>query len=188
MDKLPDELLLVIIKKIAVFEVRDLINIKEKSRCHRQLVDKKAAFKLFPTNYLRFLADDSPSAAKNRFMQRLAYSGHASICVILVDSLLLQPQPDLETIKNILAKVVRRKCDGAKYLDIMLEVLATGGFSEEKVFSTFYDLFSDKQLANYRRSIMNLDGLHFAQEDLELRSMPFGLEYKFTCSSTIACE
>jgi len=35
---------------------------------------------------------------------------------------------------------------------------------------------------------MNLDGLHFAREDLFLRYIPFGLEYKFICSSIRACE
>lgn len=106
-------------------------------------------------------------------MQKLAYSGHASICVALAACFLFQTQSDLKINRNILAKAVKRKPDRAKYLDIMLEVLPTGGFSEDTVFSAFYDLFSRKQLANYRRTIMNPDGLHFTREDLELRSIPF---------------
>lgn len=65
--------------KIAVFGVWDLFTFQETSRCHRRLVDKKAAFRLLPTNYLRFLAHDSPNATKDMFMQRLAYNGHPSM-------------------------------------------------------------------------------------------------------------
>jgi len=106
-----------------------------------------------------------------------------------IDSLLdFKPHPDLETIKTILAKAVKYKSNGAKYLEILLEVLASGGFYEDKVFLAFYDLFLHRQLADCKNTNMNPYGLHFAQEGLNLRFMPFGLEYKFACSSTIACK
>lgn len=55
-------------------------------------------------------------------MQRLAYNGHASICVALAACLIFQPQPKMEIIRNILAKAVKHKSDGTKFLEIMLEV------------------------------------------------------------------
>jgi len=56
------------------------------------------------------------------FMQRLAYSGHASIYMALAAFLIFQPKPDQEIIRNTLAKAVKHKYDGAKFLEIMLEV------------------------------------------------------------------
>ena len=93
-------------------------------------------------------------------MQRLAYSGHALICMVLAACLLLQPQPDLETIRNILAKAVKCGSDGAKYLKIILDVLATRGLFEVRIFSAFSNLLFHKQLSNYRRIIMHADDLH----------------------------
>jgi len=187
-DRLPDELLLVIIKKLDVFGIKDIFSFKETSHRHLFHVNKKATFRLLPTSYLRFFTDDSPSVSKGRFMHRFSYSGHASVCVVLVLHLLLQPQPNLETIRDILAKAAKHESNAAKYLEIMLEVLAIKGIPGDQVFSAFSDLFLRHQLANCRRTIMRVDDLHLAREDLTLRSMPFGLGYKFTCPSNAACE
>lgn len=94
-------------QEVGCFGIKDLLNFKETSRRHRYLVDKKATFRLLPRSYLRFFADDSLSDAKVRFMQRFSYSGRASVSVVLAAHLLLQPQPYLEAIKDILAKAVK---------------------------------------------------------------------------------
>jgi len=121
---------------------------------------------------MSFFADDSPSAAKGRFMQRFSYSGHESVCVVLAAHLLLQTQPDLEAIRDILAKEVKHESDKAKYLEIMLEV-----------FSAFSYLFLRQQLANCRRTITPVNNLHLARENLALRSMPFWLRIQVHLSS-----
>jgi len=188
MDRLPNELLLVIIKKLVVFGIKDLFNFRETFRRHCYLVDKKAAFKLLPTSYLRFFVDGSPSATQVRFVQRFSYSGHASVCVVSAAHLLLRPQPDLEAIRDILAKGVKHNSDGAKYLEIILEVLAIEGFLEDRVFPSFSDLFFLQQLDNCRCIIKLVHDLHPTRGDLALRSMHFGLVYKFTCPFVTACK
>jgi len=62
--------------------------------------------------------------------------------------MLLQPHPNLENIKQIRAKGVKHKSSGAKYFELMLKVLASGGFLEDEFFPAFEDIFVRRQLAN----------------------------------------
>lgn len=108
--------------------------------------------------------------------------------MVLDAYMLLQPRPNLENIKQFLAKGVKHKSDGAKYFEIMLKVMGNGGFPEDEVFPAFQDLFIQRQLANYKNIIMNPDDPQFAREDICLRTIPPGLKHKFICSSNRACE
>lgn len=75
--------------------------------------------------------------------KRLTYNDHESIYVVLAARMLLQPRPNLENIKHILAKAAKHKSDRAMYFKIMLKVLACGGFPKNKVFLDFQDLFEN---------------------------------------------
>jgi hypothetical protein len=68
----------------------------------------------------------------------------------------------------------------------MLKVLASEGFDRDMVLSPFHDLFTRQRLAHCR-SVISVDGLLFDYGQLELRFMPPGLHYKFTCLSDEDC-
>ena len=76
--------------------------------------------------------------------------------------------------------------DEVVYFSIMLKVLVSEGFDRDRVLSDFDDLFVRQRLARCRDAI-SADGFLFNWEQLELRLMPPGLAYKFTCPSEGAC-
>jgi len=94
-------------------------------------------------------------------MQRLAHSGHDVYDVETATQMLQGDHPDLEEIKLILRATAAHGSDGAKYFELMLKLLASGGFSTKEIFHVFKDLFDRKRLADYGRALMNVDGIPF---------------------------
>jgi len=88
----------------------------------------------------------------------------------------------MDEIKKNLRAVIAHGSGGARYIRIMLNVLAIGGFSPNDVFPVFMDLFDCQQLASCRWTIVNIEG------HLWLRGLSHGLEYKLTCISCGTCK
>lgn len=82
--------------------------------------------------------------------------------VALATFMLQQIRPNLEEIKLILEKGMKHGSNRAKYINLILEVYASEGFSENEVISAFRDLFERRQLANCRDTILNTVGPHFS--------------------------
>jgi len=75
-------------------------------------------------------------------MQRLFHSGHDAYCIVVAAKLLHEERNNMEEIKLILRKATAGGSDGAKYFNLMLKVLAKGGFLPSKVLPTFRGLFN----------------------------------------------
>jgi hypothetical protein len=69
--------------------------------------------------------------------------------------------PDLEKIRFILRTRVAHGSDGTKYFELMLKVLANGGFLMEEILPASKNLFDQQRLADYKRALMNVDGIPF---------------------------
>ena len=119
-------------------------------------------------------------------MLQLTLNGHALCCVVRATHMLQQLHPDLPRIQYVLGSARHAGSDEATYFLIMLKVLASEGFDRDEVLSHFHDLFTRQRLAHCR-SVISVDGLLFDWGQLELRFMPPGLDYKFTCLSNGAC-
>jgi len=115
-------------------------------------------------------------------MQRLSDRGHPTFCVNLATQLFQQPDPNVEEVRRVLDAIAHHGSNGAKYFLMMLDVLADGGFSVDRVFSVFIDLFVDKQLTRCRRSLMNLG----VRPDFS--PLPRGLVCRLTSESSGTCE
>lgn len=144
MERLPEDALLVIVKKVAASGTQNLLRFKATSVYHKKLANKKAVLRALPRDCLRYISDHQPRVAKRKFMQRLSHSGHEAYCVVVAANLLHGGRPDLEEIKLILKKGAARGSDGAKYFELMLKVLAKNGFLMSEVLPIFRDLFNRK--------------------------------------------
>jgi len=86
--------------------------------------------------------------------------------------------------------VLRNAClarlDEAIYFSIMLRVLDSRGLDREVIMSNFKGLFVRQRLVYCRDAIITRDFL-LGLEPLELRLMPPGLAYRFTCPSEGVC-
>jgi len=100
--------------------------------------------------------------------------------------MLHQPHPNLPMIQSVLRNAQNAGSDEATYFLIMLKVLVSEGFDRDWILSLFHDLFTRHRFAHYR-SVINADRLLFNWGQLELRSMPPGLDYKFICLYDGAC-
>jgi len=124
METLPNDLLMIITKKVAAFGTQDLLNISATSKHHRQLARKKVAFKALNQDCLWYIVDPTSFPAKCRFVRRLSSSGHPFYSVAIIAFMLHQIRPDLDIIKQVLANAMKHCSDGATYFNLMLEVLA----------------------------------------------------------------
>ncbi|RHN68256.1 hypothetical protein MtrunA17_Chr3g0111911 [Medicago truncatula] len=186
MEMLPPELQLVIAKKIAASSTRELLTFWASAKLHRRLSKNLVVLRAVSKYCLGLLLLTSPNAGQRKFMQQLTLNGHALYFVVKVAQMLDQPHPDLPRIQYVLSSAQLAGSDEAKYFLIMLKVLASEGFVRDRVLSLFHDLFTRQRLA-HRRSIISADGILFDWGQLELRLMPLGLDYKFTCLSNGAC-
>jgi len=182
MERLIDDNLLTIVKKVATFSTRNLFRLRATFFRHQKLANNNEVLWALPRRCLLYLSDCQPCAEKCSFMQQLSCSGHAVYCVALVSQLFQQRNSELEEIKKNLHKTAIHGSDGAKYFLMMLNVLARGGFPTYEVFPIFKDLFERQQLANCKRAIINIKGCYW------LRALHPGLEYKFMCTSHRTCK
>jgi len=159
MENLLEDILLAIIKKVTTFGHEDLLRFEMNSKYHKKLAHEGEVLRALPRNCLWYLTDHWPSEGKCKFMQQISRSEAAS-----------------------------HGSDVAKYFELMLKILASDSFSMEEVFPTFKDLFDRKQLADYGRALMNVEGISFFWGFYWTRPLPPGLEYRFTCTSNGTCK
>jgi len=158
MEHLPEDVLLIIGKKVAAFGNQDLLRFEVTSTYHQKLAHKKAVLKALPRDFLWYISEYWPYAGKRKFIQHISRSGHEAYNVVLAAQMLQGDRPDLEEIKLILKEATSHGSDGAKYFELMLKVLAKGGFLMDEVLLVFSDLFNRKQLVECERAIMNVEG------------------------------
>ena len=162
METLPNDLLMIITKKVAAFGTQDLLNISATSKLHRQLARKKVAFKALNQDCLWHIVDPTSFPAKCRFVRRLSSSGHPFYSVAIIAFMLHQIRPDLDIIKQVLANAMKHCSDGATYFNLMLEVLLEIVPLDNQILLAFQDLFKHRQLANCRNAILNTTSPHFS--------------------------
>jgi hypothetical protein len=158
METLPTDLLMVITKKVAAFGTQDLLNFGVISKIHHQLANKKAELRALNQDFLWYIVDPTSFLAKCRFVRRLPSSGHPSYNVAIAAFMLHQIRPNLERIKQILAKAMKHGFDGATYFNLMLEVLPADNLPDDHILPLFQDLFDCRQLANCRNVILHTAG------------------------------
>jgi len=171
METLPNDLLMVITKKVAAFGTQDLLNFGATSKLHYQLVNKKAVFRVLNRDCLWYIVDPTSSSAKHCFVCRLSSSGHPFYTVAIASFMLNQIRPDLERIRQVLAKAMKHNYDGATYFNLMLEVLAQDNLLDNQILPVFLDLFERRQLAICRNAILNMVGPRYAWNSLNFRPM-----------------
>jgi hypothetical protein len=132
---------MVITKKVAAFGTQDLLNIGETSKLHHQLANKKAALRTLNWDCQWYIVDPNSFPANRRFVRRLSCNGHPSYSVVITAFMLYQIRPELERIKQVLAKAMKHGSDGAIYFNLMLEVLAEYNFPSDHIHPVFQDLF-----------------------------------------------
>jgi len=88
----------------------------------------------------------------------------------------------LEKLKQILLRAKPHGSIEAKYFLMILNALASCGFSPENVFPVLGDLFERKHLSNCRRDLMWVPGYYSS------RPLPCELDYRFTCRSYKTCK
>lgn len=106
---LPTDLLMVITKKVATFGTQDLLNFGSTSKLHHQLANKKATLRALNQDCLWYIVDPNLFLAKRRFVCRMSSSRHSSYSVAIAVFMLHQIRPDLERIKQTLAKAMKNQ-------------------------------------------------------------------------------
>jgi hypothetical protein len=162
METLPNDLLMVITKKVAAFGTQDFLNFGATSKLHHHLVHKRAAFRALNRDCRWFVVEPTSFLAKRWFVWRLSSSGHPFYSVAIIAFMLHLVHPDLTRIRQVLAKLMKHSFDGATYFNLMLEVLATNNPPDDQILPVFQDLFNRRQLANCRNAILNTTGPCFA--------------------------
>jgi len=98
---LPEDVLLIIVKKVADFGTQDLLRFKITSTYHHKLARKKALLRALPRDCLWYISDYWPSVGKCKFMQQICRSGHKAYTVVLEAQMLQGNYLNLEEIKLI---------------------------------------------------------------------------------------
>ena len=172
---------MVITKKVVAFGTQDLLNFGATSKLHHQLGNKKAILRAVNQDCLWYIVDPTSFSAKCRFVRKLSSSGHSSYRTTIATFMLHQIRPDLERIKQILAKAMKHGSDGATYFNLMLEVVAADNPLDDRILPVFRDLFERHQLAHCHNAILHTVGPHFAWDSLCFRPMLSNLRYQFSC-------
>jgi len=188
MDNLPRDVLLMIIKKITVFEAENLLWFETAFPFYQELTREKAVLRALPRICLWYLTDHSLSERKRKLTCQISHSGHKTYNVASAAHMLQQDNPTLEKIKLILREAAAHGSDSAKYFDLMLKALVKDGFSMNDVLPVFMDLFNRKQLVGCGRAVTNVDDIPFFWGRYWTRSLPPSLERRFTCNSKGTCK
>jgi len=93
MESLPEDIFLIIVKKIAAFGAHDLFRFEIISTYHQKLACENAVLRALPRNCLWYLTDHWRSAGKRKFMQQISRSGHAIYIVVLAAQMLQGDHP-----------------------------------------------------------------------------------------------
>jgi len=133
METLPNDLRKVITKKVAAFGTQDLLIFGATSKLHFQLANKKAAFRELNQDCLWYIVDPTSSPSKRRFMRMQSSSGNPFYSVAIATFMLHQIRPDLERIRQVLAKALKHGSDGATYFNLMLEILAKYSLPDDQI-------------------------------------------------------
>jgi len=182
MEVFPLELQLFIAKKIAASSSKGLLSFRASTLFHRQLSEDIEVLRAVSVDCLHLLTIYAPKFGQHKFMRQLTLSSHVHFCVARAAQVLHQPHLDLPMSRFVLGNAYFAESDEATYFLITLRVLASEGFNREGILSIFNDLFFRQRLARYR-DIISADGFLFDWNNLELRSKPPGLVYRFTCDS-----
>jgi len=125
MERLIDDILLVIIKKFTSSSIRNLFRFKATFVRPWRLSNNNKVLRTLPGRCLLHLSDCQPCAEKRAFMQQLSRSGHATCSIALTSQLFQQRNPDLKEIKEILHEAVVHGSGGARYFLMTLNALTS---------------------------------------------------------------
>jgi hypothetical protein len=137
MERLPDDTLLIILKKVASSSAKNFFRLRATYVRLRRLARNNEVLRVWPRNCPSYFLDCKPCVEKHAFQQQISCSGHANCSVVFASQLFRQRDPDLEDIKGILCEASDHGSDGAKYFLMMLRALTRGRFSPNEVFSFF---------------------------------------------------
>ena len=133
--------------------------------------------RILPRNCLSVLTNSSPCVEKRTLIQRLSDSGHPKFGVAQVAQLFYERYFNFEKVKRILLRAKSHGSVEAKYFLMILDALASCGFSPKNVFLVFGALFERKQLSNCRRALLWVPGYYSSWP------LPHELDYRFMCRS-----
>jgi len=137
MECLLEDILLVIVKKVAASGTQDLLRFEVTSIYYQKLACEKAVPRALPRDCLWYISDYLPCAGKRKFMQQISQSRHEVYNVVSAAQMLQEDRPNLKEIKLILEEAAAHGYDGAKYFSLMLETPAKDGFSMDEVHRVF---------------------------------------------------
>jgi len=121
-------------------------------------------------------------------VRRSSSSGNPFYSVAIATFMLHQIRPDMEIIKQVLAKAMKHGSDGATYFNLMVDVLAGDSPPDDQILLAFQDLFKRRQLENCRNAILNTVGPRSAWNSLHFQPMLPGLRYQFSCPPYEPCN
>jgi hypothetical protein len=96
MERLSENVLLIIVKNVAAFGTQDLLRFKVTSTYHQKLARKIALLRALPRDCLWYISYYWPCAGKCKFMHQICRSGHKAYTVVLEGQMLQGDRPDLE--------------------------------------------------------------------------------------------
>jgi hypothetical protein len=184
MDMLPEDILIHISQKKAIYGVQNLLNFGTTSTYHQKVSNKKAVLRALPQDCLWYLTDYRPCVVKRAFMQKLSCSGHAEYSLVLASQMFQGGRLDLNEIKFILRRAAKHGYDGAMYFMMMLLVLSKDESFVEDAFFTYKCLLNCRQLANYKGAIMNVEGPPYFLGHFWTRTLLPEFIYRLTCTSS----
>jgi hypothetical protein len=87
MKRLPEDVLLIIVNKMAAFGTQDLFRFQVTSTYHQKLASKKAVLRALPSDCFWYIYVYWPCAGKQKFMQQISRSGHEAYYVVAAQML-----------------------------------------------------------------------------------------------------
>jgi len=98
MERLPDDTLIIIIKKVASSGVRNFFRFRATFVCLQRLAKNNEVLRALPRKCLLYISDCQPFVEKQAFIQQISRSRHTTCSVALASRLFQQRNPDLKEI------------------------------------------------------------------------------------------
>jgi len=128
MERISDDDLLNIFKRVATTNVGRFLRFRATSSHHWRLAKTPEVLRALPRNCLSFLTDPKPCVGKQILTQRISDNGHPTFCVARAAQLFHETHFDLTEIKELLLGAKSHGSVEAEYFLMILDALASDGF------------------------------------------------------------
>jgi hypothetical protein len=141
MERLSNDELIIIAKKIAGFGGHLLREFLLTSKNHARICKLPTVLRALPPKYANWIDYKQLNPHQVNFFNLMIESGHVGYCIVHVDSVMYDSDPDVMEVRRVLNIASNVGVEIADYFLAMLDASAAGGENIEGAISAFTRFF-----------------------------------------------